>query len=207
MIINHQPSTTRLAVAGFRLRGTAKRRYGAPTAGVARVNHSLCGQAMVEFAVALIVIMILLAGMIQIGILMNAHTETMITARKEAGEQAMIYTYSGSIKDRYIFDWTDGPDNKRYTRDDSPSISLNVSASAQYITDTAHPDELASFVPDNAFSTLDESFYPVNEFFLVHGHDSDSIPTFPVIRNLIYNRSTISTESDVWLAWTQGGIY
>jgi len=185
-------------ISSYQASGQARLHPGAQVLG----KH--CGQAMVEFVVALIGIMVLLAGLIQIGLLTLAHTETMIDARREAAESAMAETYSGSPDDRYIFDWFVGTDGKSYTRDDVPFTPTNVPESTQDIITAAHSDELASYIPDNAFSRIEAAPSPVDEFFLVHGHAEQTLSTFPVIRNLIYRRSTISTESDVWLVWTKG---
>jgi len=156
--------------------------------------------------VALVGIIVLLAGLIQIGLLTYAHTETMIAARHEAAEAAMADSYPGITDNQYIYDWFVGTDGKHYTHDDVTSVSTNDPSHIQDIVATAHPDELSTFVPDNAFSRMQGAAFPVEELFLVHGHDSKVVATFPVIRTLIYRRPTISTESDAWLTWT-GGIY
>ena len=167
-------------------------------------NAQHCGQAIVEFVVALVGIIILLAGLIQIGLLTYAHTETMIAARHEAAEAAMADSYIGITDSQYIYDWFVGADGKHYTHDDVPLVPTNMPSYIQDIVATAHPDELSAFVPDNAFSRMQGSAFPVEELFLVRGYDSKIVVTFPIIRNLIYRRATISTESEAWLAWTEG---
>lgn len=159
---------------------------------------------MVELAVGLVVIMVLLAGLIQIGHLTHAHTETMIAARDYAGQSAMASSYDGTMDDAYIFDWMRGGDDKAYTIDDIPFSATNATDPALDIASVAHADELATLVPDNDISEVQGLAQTVDAFFLVHGHADDSIDTFPVIRSLIYNRTNISTESDAWLVWTEG---
>lgn len=158
---------------------------------------------MVELTVALIVIMMLLAGLIQIGQITGAHTRTMIAARAEAAEGAMAETYSQPLDTRYVFAWMEGPDHKRYTRDDVPFIATNTVDDTRTIVAMARPDELKTCVPNNALSTLGVSADTMDEFFLVHGYNSESCPTLPVIRSLAYGRESISVESDVWLVWTE----
>ena len=159
---------------------------------------------MVEFTVALVVIMVLLAGLIQVCQLGNAHTQTMITARREAGNLAISDTYVAPPQVRYIFDWISGADGKRYTADDYPFTSTNVTEATQTIIDVAHPDEIASYIPENVFSSMGGLLSALDAFSFVRGYDSDSVSTFPVVRNLIYRGASISVESEVWLTWTEG---
>lgn len=169
---------------------------------VFRISSS--GQAMVELTVALIVIMVLLAGLIHIGQITSAHTQTMITARAEAGQTAMADGYSPPLEGRYIYSWNEGSDDKRYTRDDSPSITTNTVEANRDMVNLAQPNDLEALVPDNALSALGTSPNSLDEFFLVRGYDSESCPLFPIIRNLAYDQDSISVESDVWLVWMEG---
>ena len=50
---------------------------------------------MVEFMVGMVVVLVLLAGLIQIGQMAHAHTRTMIAARAQAGQLAMADRLSG----------------------------------------------------------------------------------------------------------------
>jgi len=165
---------------------------------------SSSGQAMVELAVALIIIMVLIAGLIQIGQLTGAHTRTMIAARAEAAQDAMATDYTQASDARYIYSWMAGSDTHRYTHDDIPSIATNTIQANLDMVDLAYPAELAAQVPGNALSTLGTSPDMLDEFFLVKGHASESCPTLAVIRKLVNDQATISVESDAWLVWTEG---
>lgn len=159
---------------------------------------------MVELTVALIVIVILLAGLIQIGQITAAHSRTMTDARTQAAEAAMAAEYSQPLNARYIYTWMPGPDNKPYTRDDSPFVVTNSSDNIQSLTDMARPGELKTYVPNNALSSLNIADDSMQGFFLVHGQKPESCPTLSAIRKLAYDRESISVKSDVWLVWTEG---
>ena len=67
---------------------------------------------MVEFMVGLVVMLMLLAGLIQIGQLTHAHTRTMIAARAQAGQLAMAATVPAAETASLISDWvTNAPTN------------------------------------------------------------------------------------------------
>ncbi len=158
---------------------------------------------MVELAVGLVVILILFAGLIQIGRLSRARTRTMIEARERAGRNAMDEGFSGSGGSWYILGWGAGPDGKAYTADDLMFPITNAAGLIEDVESMAQADELEYLVPGNPLSGMGESTGATNVFYLVYGEGQASVPTFPVIRSLIYRRSAISTESRAWLVWTQ----
>ncbi len=162
------------------------------------------GQAMVELAVGLVVILVLFAGLIQIGRLATAHTQTMITARENAGHSAMSDELSSGGATAHILSWGAGSDGKSYTADDLLFTSPNAAQTFQDIASVASSDELAGFLPGNPLSEIEEGIGVTNVFFLVYGDGQAPVSTFPVIRSLIYNRPTIYAESQAWLVWTKG---
>ncbi|MDP2989806.1 MAG: TadE/TadG family type IV pilus assembly protein, partial [Kiritimatiellota bacterium] len=130
------------------------------------------GQAMVEFMVGLVVVLVLLAGLIQIGQLTHAHTRTMIAARAAAGLLAMAPTPPVSETASLISDWVPGPDLRRHTHDDVAMVTSNAATlSAELVTNAC----LAQVrdAPVNALSTLRDSPNPAGDFFLVKGEVSE----------------------------------
>ena len=153
---------------------------------------------MVEFMAGLVAILVILAGLIQIGQLTHARTRTMIAARMAAGQLAMAPTRPMSETALLISDWVPGPDQRRYTRDDMALVTSNA---------VALPGKLAGWVPNtptNALATLGNSPNPAGDFFLVKGEASGEVPILPIIQRLVYAHSTLEVESDVWLVWTKG---
>lgn len=167
-------------------------------------QHCSSGSALVELAVGLIVLLVLLAGLVQVGTMTTAHTQTMIKARQLAGLGAMADSYVGSVGVQYIFDWSPGEDEVEYTVDDTAISTTNSADSIAALMNVAQPSLLSELVPFNTISMLGQSDNFANELFLLKGQNSDSIETLPLIRNLIYNKPSITVRSEVWLPWTKG---
>ena len=166
-------------------------------------ENSAGGQAIVELTVALIVIIVLLSGLVQVGKLGIKRADTMTRARAEAARLSMSEYYAPSGRG-YLYTWLPGDDNKRYTQDDVPIYAAGTVDSIQAVYDMARPEELADYLPANTLShqgLLDNS---ADEFFLVHGSHSDSCQTLPAVRHFIYNRASIPLKSEAWLVWTEG---
>lgn len=156
---------------------------------------------MVEFMVGLVVVLVLLAGLIQVSRLAHAHTNTMNTARAIAGLLSMEGTPPVSETARLIFDWVPGSDQRRHTHDD-----MAIAAGSNVATELAGQAhlELAPDAPTNALTTLAASLNPVRDFCLVKGNASESVPILQLIQRLVYSHSTLEVESDAWLVWTRG---
>ncbi|MBU0714407.1 MAG: pilus assembly protein [Verrucomicrobia bacterium] len=161
------------------------------------------GQAMVEFMVGLVVVLVLLAGLIQIGQLTHAHTRTMIAARAQAGQLAMASTRPVSETASLISDWVLGVDLRRHTHDDMAMVTSNAVTLPGELVGQAHLEQVPN-APVSALSTLRDSPNPAGDFFLVKGEASESVNILPIIRRLVYAHSTLEVESDAWLVWTKG---
>jgi hypothetical protein len=167
------------------------------------ISISSRGQAMVEFMVGLVVVLVLLAGLIQIGQLTHAHTRTMIAARAAAGRLAMADRRPASETALLISDWSPGPDYRRHTHDDMALVASNAAALPGELVGQAHLERVPN-VPVNALSTLRDSPNPAGDFFLVKGKASEGVPILPIIQRLVYAHPTLEVESDAWLVWTEG---
>jgi len=174
-------------------------------------NSDRAGQAVVEFLVGLVAVLVLFAALLQMASLNKAHTDTMVEARRQAGELAMLQLGPGleimSDPD-YILNWQEGPDGKRHTRDDRFS-SASPAAFNAVIVDLAAPNAegwtIIDSVPDNRLTGLHNDPDPVAGFGLVRGHHSVSdVPLLPAVQSLLYRAESIDVESEVWLTWTKG---
>lgn len=162
---------------------------------------------MVEFVVALIAIMILLAGLVQIGTLTRAHADAQTAARQEAGQLALSDLYVGAADIQYIYDWAPGGDGRRYTRDDVADaffMGSNIVASVATIVGYGEPEELEALRPGNPVSALATEPNSALLFDLVKGEESETVDTLPAIRSLVYDQPTVTVESEVWLTWAEG---
>jgi len=171
-----------------------------------KVTH--CGgQAMIEFTIALVAIMVIIIGTILLNKMEWVHTQTMTTARATAGALALGQVYQGSLDAKFISDWEAGADNIRYTHDDEPDLDGTAVALVGGIAANAGPAGFSS-LPTNAITKLQSSPTPINEFYLVKGHESRAVDlsAIPAVSRLISGEPAISVESEAWLTWT-GGIY
>lgn len=160
------------------------------------------GQSLIEFVVALVCILALFAGLLQMGLLGIAQTQTMKEARRGAGQQAMRDTPLAPLPD-YIQDWEPGPDGKTYSADDEIIDGDTGSFNARVLAH-AHPLELDTVRPGNVISTMSGSASPHGSFGLVQGNDQRTVDLLPAVQHLIYGHETITIRSEVWLGWTQG---
>ena len=163
------------------------------------------GQALVEMTVALVVIVVLLAALLQIGRLTRERQDALNAARGDAARFAMsdVYTLQPPPP-RYLRDWEVGPDGVRHSRDDVARLG-NPAGVRLGIAAKALPDELARRLPANAVSALATRVPTIDEFYLVHGRaESRPIELLPVVRHLLYDAESIVIEENAFLVWTQG---
>lgn len=163
------------------------------------------GQALIEMTVALVALLAIVAALLQIGILSLAHLDTVHEARGLAAQYAMSDTYQSVLPSgRWIQEWTEGPDRRRYSRDDVAVIGSSHGL-RQFVLPVARPAELRRHAPDNRISALDTSENPIREFDMVRATaESRAIPLLPVARQLLYRADAIRVESESVLVWTKG---
>ena len=181
--------------------GSDKRQQAAGIVG--RRCDSRDGQAMVEFVVAMIVVVVLFASLIQLGLLGAAQTDLMRRARHEAGLFA-ISSAQGSSVPAYTFGWLSGDDDVKYSADDR-RLYGDINDFEQRLVGCARPEDLHDEVGDNMVSLVAD--YPEELLMsFERGYASEEIPLLPVIRNLVYGADSIELECEVWLPVT-GDIY
>lgn len=164
------------------------------------------GQAIVEFVVGIVGILILVAAMLQLGTLVREDSRTLLKARAEAGAAALGDDYIAPVSPgpRYLAGWSTGPDNAAYTRDDQ-SVAGNAALFSQGLLAHANPATLAQYLPDNPLTPMADPGALMSGLSFVRGSsDSGPIPLYPITRKLIFGRSTITMESEVYLIWTRG---
>jgi hypothetical protein len=163
---------------------------------------SRSGQALTELIVALVVLLVLVAGIIQISLLGILQTRTMTEARRQAGAKAMLEVSSFSGPE-FIADREAGADQTRYSRDDGFSGG-DLVAFQSGIVDYSRPADLNQQLPDNAFSELAISSLPQLQFGLVEGESRATLPLLPIIRTLLYSANEVEVLGKAWLTWTKG---
>ena len=163
------------------------------------------GQALLELAIMLVAVLVIVAGLIQIGWLSLAHLDAIHEARGLAAQYAMSETYQSMLPSaRWIQEWDEGRDRRRYSRDDVAVIGSSH-VLRQFVLPVARPDDLRQRLPQNRISRLQYAEQPVEEFEMVRASaESRPVPLLPVVRHLLYRADTIRLESEAVLVWTRG---
>lgn len=177
------------------------------------------GQALVEFLVGLVVVLALFAGLLQILHLAKTQTETMVEARRKAGELAMLDLGPGETllsSAAYIRDVRPGLDTEPYTPDDDRSDKADAGAFNLTIVERAAPGAPGSSeheaawqtvlgnVPEQSLTTLRGQPNPSAMFGLVQGRETKTVELIPAFRSLIYRADRIEMKSEAWMTWTKG---
>ncbi len=163
---------------------------------------SRSGQALTELIVALVVLLVLVAGIIQISLLGLLRTRAMTDARRQAGAKAMLEVSSFSGPE-FIADRELGEDDARYSRDDG-FLRGDSGAFQSRIVGYSRPADLEWKRSGNAFSELNGSSFPCLQFGLVEGESRATLPLLPIIRTLLYHSDEVEVEGKAWLTWTKG---
>jgi hypothetical protein len=160
------------------------------------------GQALAELIVAIVVFMVLLASVIQLGLLGLRRSEAMLEARRQAGVRAMQVdpTFAGP---EYIHDRALGADGVDYSCDDGIDPG-NVNDFQNRIAAYAHPDELQTRAPSNLFSQIALESFPQLSFGFVKGESRTNVALLPVVQDLLYSSAEIGITGTAWMVWTKG---
>ena len=174
--------------------------------GARNALSAKAGQAVVEFVVGLVVVLVLLAGMLQLAALTKAQTDTMVEARRRAGEEAVDVNVPMDDPE-FIRDWEAGADGFRHTADDAYSSGDAIDFQAVVVEHAVDdPDDWR--VLDEAQTThvsdLHRGVNPVDFFGLLRESSSETVELMPAVRELIYDKDSITVRSDVWMTWTKG---
>ncbi len=157
---------------------------------------------MAELVVALVVLLVLCAGILQLGSLCLRHSDAIAEARRKAAVRAMG-SASPFASPHFISTRAAGADETQYSRDDE-TIAGDVNRLQTGIPSYAEPDTLSRYIPGNVFSDFSESPFPYLFLGLVDGSDEQDVPMWPIVRQLIYNADSVNVRGDAWLTWAEG---
>jgi hypothetical protein len=178
---------------------------------IPRGNSAKTGQALVEFMIGMVVVLVLVSGLLQIASICKAHSDTMLDARKEAGIYAMTESGPGAsllFNPDYIKDWQEGGDGRMLTRDDVSVAGDPGSFQRTVVERTVqNPEEwdIIDAVPENRMSALRGDAGVINSLGLVKGSAKKKaqLDMIPAFKHLVYNADSIDVESEVWMTSTK----
>lgn len=166
------------------------------------------GQAMVEFVVAVVLIMLVVGGIITVANLQRADAKSMLDATTSAIEDSM----GDAIPSKFspISDWNNGPDGYEQTKDDRPE-SGSFSNVRNDITGYSVPnDDWSAFDRVDGTSAIYgdiehfDSSGATSTFGMVEGEASETAEIPQVIQRMLGASSEVSVENQVWMPKTEG---
>jgi len=170
------------------------------------------GQASIELAVALVLMLIIVTGIVHVSRMARTSLFLQSVLRGKAGEEAMN-PFATSTTAEYISSWEAGRDNLRYTADDQP-IKNSVNLSATFTSLSQHSVNSSDdwqYVSDRSLLPvsmirLSNSSFLSTAVELTHAKERLYVPVDPVIRDLIYDKEDVAIEEEVWMT-LMGGLY
>lgn len=166
------------------------------------------GQAAVEFIVGMLVLVTILVGGIQYLVIANAHREITTTLRAEAGNRA-LNDFAFVSRPPFLRNWDEGRDTIRHTDDDTPVSALPFTLTAIASRSAAAPADwqhLSPLARANPMTRMHDSPMPMAELSFVKAEHSTTVAVDPAVRQLIFDRPTVTVRHTVWLPLL-GGLY
>lgn len=169
---------------------------------------SRSGQAMVEFVVAAVLIMLVVGGILAVASLQQADAKSMLAATTEAIEDSM----GNSIPSNFspIKDWDNGADGYEQTKDDK-SMHGSFSGVRDAITGHVAPngDWSAFERPDGNSVVYGEikqfdSSAGASTMGMIEGKSSETAEIPPVIQKALGMAEEVEVENQVWMPKTEG---
>ena len=160
------------------------------------------GQALIEFACGLVVLLVVVAALLQLSMLGLHQSRTM----QKATEEAALLSINDGVTPApppYISSWEVGDDEKQYSVDDEMHNG-NTGLLSEGILRHGEPDQLETYAPGNRISAAHQGDL-AKAFELIKGSDSENgIPLLPIVRRTIYNATSIDLKTDVYMTWLKG---
>ena len=180
--------------------------------GVGRVLASPCGgQAMIEFVICIVGILIAAAGLLLLADLTRSDTDTLVAATGEAISDSMSLSIASSFSP--IEDWDEGQDGMRHTKDDRAQtgnfgrIRNRVTAYTAPDGDwsgTQHSDGSAAHYDD--IVQFNNGVLTASTFRFMSAEDEETVATLPVLQSLLGLPTEITVKNEVWMP-SVGGLY
>ncbi len=165
------------------------------------------GQAMVEFVVALLCILAVFAGMLQLIMMGTANTDTMVEASAMAASRATVGVFPTETPS-LVADWNAGRDGMEQTKDDVPVPGSLALVQLQIAGATAPGGDwsVLNDVRHGRIAELHHGLLPANTLGLVRGTASRTVEVMPAARALFGLRNPTEVRNEVWMT-AVGGLY
>ncbi len=173
--------------------------------GTGRVHTQ--GQAMIEFVIAILMVVIVIAGVLQFVELAGVKGDLLAQIRSEAGEEAFGNRISLTTPPIYILDWQAGNDEIRHTADDTLDRGLAgntlqqavVNRSTAQADDWRYVDEAKSY----AIPVLHASTLPMSALGFIHVEAQEEVTLLPAMRDWIIGKESVTVGTELWFPMLQ----
>ena len=169
------------------------------------------GQAMVEFVIALVGVLLVAAGILLLAELHRADTDTFVEATAEAIDESTSVSIASSFSP--VDDWQPGRDDLRYTKDDRPDAGSFAGVRDRIARHTAPDGDWSGFDRlDGSSARYDDirQFHDgamASSIFRFHRATSEeTVEPLPVLRRLLGLPDTMTLRNETWMPST-GGLY
>ena len=169
------------------------------------------GQAMIEFCIGLIALLLLMVGIYHLGRMAQISLALHGEIRGEAGLTAM--QSSLGVTPEAISDWKPGPDNIRFTADDQPQKNSMgaVSVLDAVLRHSVRGGDDWLAVSDKSRLTTSmvrlRSVTGMSTFLgCVHEEGTVRMIVDPFIRELVYSAPEVKIKEEVWMP-QMGGLF
>lgn len=178
-----------------------------PSSTAPRSIRSRVGQAMVELVAAVVGILVVVTGLLQLILLGTADTNTMVAATADAASRATATVAMLPTLD-VVADWEAGPDGLMQTKDDA-RVDGNLDGVQRDVAGATAPNGDWSAVDGarhNDIAVLAYGALPSTTFGLVRGQASEDVEVVPAARSLFGLRDPTEVRNEVWMTVT-GALY
>lgn len=160
------------------------------------------GQAMVEFVITLLVVVVAVTGILQFIELAAEREDQISSIRGIAGEQAIAGNGMANAAED-IRDWEEGDDGIRHTADDvmkrgNLSGTLGRDVLDQTVRDDADWGLLEPAV-NSEIPRVRASGAPTARLGLYHAKTEKEIDLFPATRDWLLKKDSITVGAEIWM--------
>jgi len=165
------------------------------------------GQAIIEFCIGLVAVLIVATTMIQFGRIGIAKTNVRTEATARASQLSMEPpSDSFDLIYPYILSVEDGEDERSYSVDDVRN-QTNAAEAYNRILHENDSSFLRTAAPDNPMAWIrSPEDMQASTGFVQAQSSEQGIPVMPIARRLLWNRNRVGVDAEVWSVET-GGFY
>jgi hypothetical protein len=165
------------------------------------------GQAMIEFVIAILMVVIVIAGVLQFVELAGVKGDLLAQIRSDAGEEAFGNRISLSTVPTYILDWQAGEDEIRHTADDTMDTGLAGNTLQQAVVNrsTAQDDDwrYVDEAKSDSIPVLHASTLPMSALGFIHAEAEETVTLLPAMRDWIIGKETVTVGTELWFPLLQ----